>query len=228
MLIDRKFHYPEIERVTLESGQRYYVCPETDQKLASVTTILSATSDKDFSAWEARVGKKKADQERKYGTDLGSLVHTHMECHILNEARPGGNNLIRTEATRMADAMIEKCLPGVENVWGIETILYMPGLYAGTTDVVGTYKGQKAIMDFKTAKKLRKRADILDYRDQLAAYMIAHNEKYQTDIDTGVIFMVSRTLECETFIYDVEEMKEGCDSFLNRVQRFYEEFEGFE
>lgn len=228
MLIDRKFHYPEIERVTLENGNRYYVCPETNGKLASVTTILSATSDKDFSAWEARVGKKKADQERKYGTDLGSLVHTHMECHMLNETRPGGNNLIRMEATRMANAMIEKCLPDVEIVWGIETILYMPGLYAGTTDVVGTYQGKKAIMDFKTAKKLRKREDINDYRDQLAAYMIAHNEKYGTDIDTGVIFMVSRTLETEIFVYDAEEMKEGCESFLNRVERFYTEFEGFE
>lgn len=227
MLIDRQFVYPEIERVTLESGTRYYVCPETEAKLASVTTILSATSDKDFSEWEARVGKKKADMERKYGTDLGSLVHTHMECHILEETRPGGNNLIRVEATRMANALIEKCLPGLETVWGIETILYMPGLYAGTTDVVGMYKGKKAIMDFKTAKKLRKREDIKDYRDQLAAYMLAHNEKYGTEIDTGVIFMVSRSLECETFIYDADEMKQGCDSFLNRVQRYYDEFTGF-
>lgn len=227
MIIDRLFTYPEIERVTLESGARYYVCPETSEKLASVTTILSATSDKDFSEWEARVGKKKADMERKYGTDLGSLVHTHMENHILNEARPGGNNLIRMEATRMADALIEKCLPGVEIVWGIETILYMPGLYAGTTDVVGMYKGKKAIMDFKTAKKLRKREDIKDYRDQLAAYQLCHNEKYGTDIDTGVIFMVSRDLQCETFIYDAAEMKEGCASFLNRVEQYYENFTGF-
>lgn len=227
MVIDKKFHYPEIERVTLESGKRYYVCPDTGLQLSSVTTILSATSDKDFSAWEARVGKKKADQERKYGTDLGSLVHTHMECHLLNEARPTGNNMIRMEATRMADAMITGCLPGVEEIWGIETILYMPGLFAGTTDIVGIYKGKQAIMDFKTAKKIRKREDLIDYRDQLSAYAISHNDKYGTDINTGVVLMVSRELKCETFVYDVDEMKEGSESFLKRVETYYEKFEGF-
>lgn len=229
MIIENeKFVYPELEKVTLESGSRYYVCPETGKKLSSVTTILSATSDKDFSAWEARVGKKKADQERKYGTDLGSLVHTHMECHLLNEDRPTGNNLIRMEAKRMSDAMILGCLPGVEHIWGIETMLYMPGLYAGTTDIVGMYRSHEAIMDFKTAKKLRKREDLIDYRDQLAAYMLAHNEKYGTNIDTGVVFMVSRDLKCETFIYEADEMKVGCDSFLSRVEKYYASFEGFD
>lgn len=222
MLIKRCFDYPDIERVTLESGARYYVCPDSQKKLASVTTILSATSDKDFSAWEARVGKKKADQERKYGTDLGSLVHTHMECHMLNEDRPGGNNLIRVEAKRMADVMIERAMPLVGEVWGIETPLYMPELYAGTTDVVGIYAGKPSIMDFKTAKKLRKLEDIMDYRDQLSAYMACHNEKYGTAIDQGVIFMVSRDLKFEIFLFDENEMSRGFDSFLTRVERYYE------
>jgi hypothetical protein len=227
MVIKDCFEYPPLDRVTLKSGSRYYVCPDSGKKLPSVTTILSATSDKDFSAWEARVGIVKANQERKYGADLGSLVHEHLECHMLNEDRPGGNNFIRVEAKRMSDVVIEKQLPNVGDVWGIETALYMPELYAGTTDVVGMYDGKQSIMDFKTAKKLRKRADILDYRDQLAAYMLAHNEKYGTQIEQGVIFMVSRDLKNETFIYDRKEMLEGCDSFLARVGQYYESFTGF-
>ena len=227
MIINECFDYPKLDRVTLASGSRYYVCPDTEKKLPSVTTILSATSDKDFSEWEARVGKVTAARERKYGTDLGSLVHTHMECHILNEERPGGNNLIRVEAKRMSDAMIEQCLPGIEEIWGIETPLYMPELYAGTTDVVGLYRGKQSIMDFKTAKKLRKREDIKDYCDQLCAYALCHDEKYGTDIEQGVIFMVSRDLQCETFVYDLAEMTTGRESFLDRVAKFYAAFDGF-
>jgi CRISPR/Cas system-associated exonuclease Cas4 (RecB family) len=227
MVIKDRFEYPALDRVTLASGSRYYVCPDSEKRLPSVTTILSATSDKDFSAWVARVGVKKADQERKYGTDLGSLVHEHLECHMLNEDRPGGNNLIRVEAKRMSDVVIEKQLGDVGEVWGIETPLYMPELYAGTTDVVGLYRGKQSIIDFKTAKKLRKRADIMDYRDQLAAYKLAHDEKYGTNIEQGVIFMVARNLECETFIYDAIEMADGCESFLNRVSQYYASFTGF-
>ncbi len=228
MLINKKFDYPPIERVTLEGGKRYYICPESGMKLVSVTTILDYTSDKDFSEWEKRVGKVKADQERKYGKDLGQLVHDHMEKYILNEERPSGNNLIRAAAKRMSDVIIEQAMPGVDEVWGIETPLFYPQLFAGTTDVVGIYKGRQSIMDFKNAKKLRKREEIVDYRDQLSAYSISHNERYGTEIEQGVIFMVSRDLNFECFIYDREDMKRGADSFLSRVSRFYADFEGFD
>lgn len=228
MHINPLYDYPDIERVTLESGARYYICPDTRKKLPSVTTILSATSEKDFAEWEARVGKKKADQERKYGTDLGSLVHEHMEKHILNEARPGGNNFIRVEARRMAEVMIEKALPPVGELWGIETPLFFPSLFAGTTDLVGQYNSIPSIMDFKTAKKLRKREEIDDYRDQLGAYAICHDERYGTNIKQGVIFMVARDLKFECHIYNEQELNTGKESFLNRVSVFYSTFEGFE
>lgn len=227
MHINRRFEYPAVDRVTLESGSRYYICPETNGKLASVTTILSATSDKDFSAWEARIGKVKADQERKYGTDLGSLVHDHMEKHMLNEDRPGGTNIIRMEAKRMSDTIIERAIPHMGEVWGIETPLFYPGLYAGTTDVVGEYQGIASIMDFKTAKKLRKREDIKDYAAQLGAYAIAHDERYGTHIKQGVIFMVARDCSYECFIYNQAELQAGRDDFLNRVSSYYSTFTGF-
>lgn len=227
MLIRELYEYPKVERVTLESGTRYYVCPDSEKKLPSVTTILSATSEKDFSEWEKRVGLAEANRQRKYGTDLGSLVHTHLECHMLNEERPGGNNLIRVAAKDMSDVIIREGLPHIDEVWGIETPLYMPELYAGTTDVVGLYRGKQSIMDFKTAKKLRKREDVVDYRDQLAAYMMAHNDKYGTEIEQGVIFMVDRELNFVTYTYDLDEMVEGCNSFLGRVQQYYNSFVAF-
>lgn len=221
MLLNPKFEYPEIERVTNDDGTRYYVCPETQQKLYSVTTIISATEDKTFlKEWEERIGTAEADRQRKYGTDLGTLVHTHLECHKLGVERPQGTTIIRSEARRMADAMIANCLDGLEEVWGMETALYYPGLFAGTTDVVGVYKGKPAIMDYKTAKRMRKREQIITYRDQLAAYSIAHNEKYGTEIQHGVIFMVDRELNTQVFEYDAYEMIAGEASFLDRVEKY--------
>lgn len=215
-----KYEYAALERVTRDDGTRYYVCPKTGEKLTSVTTILSATSDKSFLAeWKARVGEEEAARQSKYGTDLGTLVHTHLECHKLGMERPGGNTIIRAEARRMADAMIQDCLEGIEEVWGMETMLYYPGLYAGTTDVVGIYKGKPAIMDYKTAKKMRKREQITDYVDQIAAYCLAHNELYGTDIQHGVVFMVDRELKTEIFEYDAVDIQKGRDSFLDRLAK---------
>ena len=121
----------------------------------------------------------------------------------------------------MADAMIEKGLGPIEEVWGLETPLYYPELFAGTTDVVGLYNGVESIMDFKTAKTMRKRSEIGDYAAQLGAYAICHDERYGTDIKQGVILMVTRDLKFEAFIYDREQLRDGRQDFLRRVDSYY-------
>jgi hypothetical protein len=67
---------------------------------------------------------------------------------------------------------------------------------------------------------MRTKEKIVDYRDQLCAYIIAHNEKYGTEIETGVVFMVDRELNVQTFIWDAQEVAMGKDSFLNRVEAY--------
>lgn len=200
------------------------MCPETNRPLASVTTIISATADKSFlEQWKKRVGEKEADKQREYGANLGSLVHEHIENHLLSIARPRGTAPMRLLSERMANKIIEQCIPHVDEVWGIETPLYCKGLFAGTSDLVGVYKGVPSIMDHKNAKKMRNRKDIIDYRDQLSAYMLAHNEKYGTNIHQGVVFMVDRSLECQTFVWSGLEIDEGQTSFMHRFEKYLEQ-----
>lgn len=224
MTLNLKYVYPDLIRTTRDDGVRHYTCPETQTELPSVTTILSHTADKKFlKEWRERVGEKEADRQSKYGSDLGSLMHEHVENHILGRERPRGSAPMRVLSRNMADQIIEKCLPYVDEIWGIETPLYYPGLYAGTTDLVGIYKGRPSVMDHKSAKKMRNRKDIGDYRDQIAAYCIAHDAKYGTEIQQGVVFMAARDLTVETFIWDRAEIEEGKISFLNRVERYLDD-----
>jgi genome maintenance exonuclease 1 len=220
-MIISKYQYQPLERITYPSGARHYICPITGNKLPSVTTILDATADKSgLLEWRQRVGDKKANEERKHGVDLGSLMHQHLEKHILGEQRPGGNNHIRLMAARMADQIIHRGLVHVDEVWGSEVMLYLAQLYAGTTDVVGLYKGNPAIMDFKTAKKLRPRQMIDDYFHQLGGYGIAHDDMHHTDIHIGVIFMVSRDCEYQEFVIEGDEFREYKLRFLRRFEQF--------
>lgn len=221
-LIER-FQYQPLERVTYASGARHYLCPITGKKLPSVTTILSATATekKELVEWRKRVGDKKADEVKEEAIAIGSLMHTHLEKYVLDEQRPVGNNYIRLLAERMADQIIQRGLVHVDEVWGSEVILYAPELYAGTTDLVGLYKGQPAIMDFKTAKKLRTREMIDDYFHQLAGYSLAHDEVHDTKITTGVIFMVSRDCDYQEFIVEGAEFDDYKVRFLDRCEQFF-------
>ena len=221
MNINKRFIYPELERITRVDGVRHYRCPETNTMVPSVTTILSSTSDKThLLEWRKRIGDREADRQSKYGSDLGSLVHDSIEKHILGETRSSGTAPMRVLSRNMANRIIDECLPHVDEVWGIETPLYYPGLFAGTSDLVGIYRGVESIMDHKNAKKMRTKEQISDYRDQLCAYIISHNEKYGTNICQGVVFMVSRNLDVQTHIWGIDEIEEGKKSFLDRLEYY--------
>lgn len=217
--ITKPYLYESLSRVTADTGERLYNTPTGD--LPSVTTILSATADKSgLAAWRSFVGDKKADQIRDEATGLGTLIHEHLENHMQGIPRPGGSNLIRKMATNMSNQIIEYGLPNIDEIWGIESPLYMPGRYAGTADLIAVHKGRPAICDFKTASKMRTEDMIGDYFLQLVAYSLAHNKLHGTDINTGVIFMVSRDLQFKEFILEGDKFKEKVDEWWARVEAF--------
>lgn len=214
------FEYAPLDRVTASDGTRFYGTPSGN--LVSVTTILSATADKSgLEAWRAAVGDKKADQIRDEATGLGTLMHEHLENHMLGVERPRGSNLVRQMARNMADQIINRGLINVDEIWGIEAPLYMPLRYAGTADLIGVYNGSPAIMDFKTANKMKTADMIEDYFCQLCAYADAHNTVHGTTIDTGVIFMVSRDLKFQDFVITREDFQHYLTKWKKRVVDFY-------
>ena len=219
--INRQYDYKPLDRITNDDGTRFYSDPITNSPLVSVTTILSSTADKTFLLeWAARVGQKKADAIRDEASALGTLMHTHLECHIQDIARPKGHNLIRQMASRMADVVIRDGMKDVDEVLGYEVPLYYPDLFAGTSDLIGVYKGKQAILDHKTTKKMKTEERLHDYYSQLTAYSLCHNAVYGTNIRTGVIFMVARDLEYKTFVLEGEQFDKHERDFLTRLERY--------
>ena len=105
--------------------------------------------------------------------------------------------------------------------------LYYSGLYAGTTDLVGVWKGQPAIMDFKQSNKVKKREWIDDYFLQLAAYAEAHNDTYGTAINTGVILMCVKPATeqdepvYQEFVLEPQDFAHWRDQWMRRVELYY-------
>jgi len=218
------YTYKKLDRQDGGGQGRVYV-DDAGNKIPSVTTILSKTKDMThLIAWKKRIGEDKAKQITEESAGLGTTMHAHLEAYVLGEPRPGGNNYGRLMAQRMADTVIAEGLIDVDEVWGVESHLYYENLWAGTTDLVGMYMGRPAIMDFKTTIKPKKREWVEDYRLQLAAYAMAHNNIHGTNIETTVVFMVSRECEFQKFVWSGHEFEESTLLWSQKVADYYERF----
>ena len=221
-LITNKFDYQTIQRKSVD-GKRKYLTPDGGA-VASVTTILDATKDKThLIAWRKRVGETKAQQIVTEAAGVGTRMHKYLEDYVEfgTWAEPGSNPYAK-QAHMMATQVKENALSDVDEIWGSEVALYVPQMYAGTTDLVGQYKGNPCIMDFKQTNKPKKLEWVQDYFLQLTAYAIAHNEIYGTNICEGHIFMCSRAGEYQQFDLWPHEFKEWEQEWWNRVYAYYE------
>jgi genome maintenance exonuclease 1 len=217
-----KFEYKNCKQINNPiTRKRVYLTPD-GESLPSVTTILSATKDMTaLNEWKNRIGHAKAQQITTEAAGIGTAMHNNLERFIAGLERMPGNNLVHQQAHRMADQIIEKGLANVDEVWAIEQSLYFPGLYSGTTDLIAVYKGNPAVCDYKQTNKPKKEEWVDDYKIQLVAYTLAHNEVYGTDIKEGHVFMCSRDLQYQQFDLWPHEFSKYEDMWLAKVEEYY-------
>ena len=222
-LIIEKYDYKPIEKKSVE-GKRKYLTPDGNA-VASVTTVLDATKDKThLIAWRKRVGEKKAQEITTEAAGVGTRMHKYLEDYVETGEWPTpGSNPYAQQAHKMAEQIRENALAHVDEIWGSEVQLYVPQMYAGTTDLVGQYKGQPAIMDFKQSNKPKKEEWIVDYFLQLVAYAEAHNEMFGTNIREGHVFICCRDLTYQQFDIWPDEYDEWRNEWYNRLIQYYEQ-----
>ena len=221
MLVKNKYEYPILERVDMETGRHYL--DSNNKAVPSVTTILSGTSkSKDgLIQWRNRVGEEEADRVIKQSTDIGTAVHEAIENYLNGKS---WNNFEDTHdqllAKKISDKFINDGLKGITDIWGLEVGLLLDNLYAGTADCVGEYDGIPTLIDFKTAKKIKKREWIEDYFLQGCAYANAHNVIFGTKIEQIVILMVDRSAVFQEFIVRPTEFNFLTRKWKNRLIEF--------
>ena len=233
-MITQRYNYAPISRTTID-GKRHYCLPD-GKKVPSVTTILDRTKpqkDRDALAnWKKNVGEQRAQQITTEAANRGTRMHAYLETYVMmDEMKPLPGNPFAHPSWFMAAEIILQGLVNANEFWGTEVPVYYSGLYAGTTDLVGKWKDQPAIMDFKQSNKVKKREYITDYFLQLAAYAQAHNEMHGTDINTGVILMAvqPKLLEDHTyttpqymeFVIEGDEFDYWTDEWTKRVELYY-------
>jgi ATP-dependent exoDNAse (exonuclease V) beta subunit len=170
--------------------------------------------------WQKALGAL-ADKKTKDAADHGTAVHLLIERFLKKEDLIQGDTF--SHQNLAAFNALKLKLKNIDEVWGLEVPMYSDILeLAGRCDCVGVYKGVPSIIDFKTSGKIKNSERVEDYRLQLTAYALMHNELFGTNIEQGIILMTSDGGFPQEFKVNLLEYVEP---LVERIQLFYERLE---
>jgi genome maintenance exonuclease 1 len=204
----------------MDNGTRNY--DVAGYRLPSVTTILGKTKDtSSLDSWIKRKGRKEAERIKNQSATRGTAMHKYLENYVLGKGYEDLTDLGQ-ETKRMAEKVIEVGLAPVSEYFGSEVTLYYPGLYAGSTDLVGIHNGKETVIDFKQANRPKREEWIGDYKLQAGAYAMAHDYVHGSNIEQCVIMVCTPDLYYQEFKIDGLNLRKAKHDFLRRLDQYHE------
>ena len=178
----------EIEDLKKEEGPlgRFYITPK-GLKYPSITTVLSATQDKEYLIkWENAVGKVEADKVRNTAARRGTRIHQYLEDYLNNKEVKGLSFVDKPQFDALKPILDQY----VDNIRCQEAHLYSDHLHiAGQVDCIGDFDNRLSVIDFKTSKERKHESDILSYFLQATFYALAYEERTSIPINYIVILI---------------------------------------
>lgn len=180
---------------------RYYVTP--DGNMPSVTTFLGAL-EKDtewLDRWAEKLGgKDKAEIELNRCADRGTGVHLALEYLLRNTPDPSAAGDYQFMYRQLESVL----RINVDDIYALEIPLWSKILgLAGRVDCIARYKGELAIIDFKTSTNEKMANWILNYFLQTTCYSIMLEHMYGIKATKLVIMVaVEKGDTAQVFIRD--------------------------
>ena len=200
---------PVLQKVTLESGTRYYVTPD-GTKYPSVTTVISKRKKEQLKEWRERVGEEVAKEISKAATVRGNTFHNNCEQYLKKEPI--------TESIGEMFNRFTPLLDKISDIICLEQHLYSNELrVAGQVDCIGKYEGKSSIIDFKTSSKFKKKEYIWDYFMQATAYSYMFEERTGIAISDLTILITCETGEIQVF-------QDKRENWLEKFKELREEY----
>ena len=211
---------PTLSRETID-GVRYYDTP--DQKLVSITSVISFFNRDKFAKWRKKVGEEKANEITRKATSRGTDMHTLTEYYLKNKELP--------VVKPLPDFLFKIAKPELNKINNIHTLegsLYSKELgVAGTVDCIAEYDGELAIIDFKTSAKPKPRDWIDGYFVQCAAYACMYYELTGIPVKKFVIIMSCENGDCVVYQeYDKMKYMNMLVSYIRNFLEFHLQLNG--
>lgn len=205
--------FRDLVATTTAKGRTYSV---EGMNYPSVTTVIGHSKKKSIMEWRRRVGEEEANKISKRASTRGNKTHKLAELYLSNQ------DISKYKDDPMSMGLfylIKPHLDSINNIHALEAPLYSRMLkIAGRVDCIAEYKGELAIIDFKTSTKLKKEEWIQDYFAQECAYAIMFQELTGLKVKKLVTIIACETGEAQVFeIYDkfkyARKLKEYIDAY---------------
>lgn len=185
----------DIESFDIDGVRHYPVA--TDKVYPSITSITSFKTKKVIEEWRNRVGEDEANRISKKATTRGTKFHEICQNYLENK------ELIKEDYDPLIWFMFHHAKPYLNNIGmihAIERALYSHQLQvAGRVDCIAEYDGGLAIIDFKTAEKIKPEKWIQNYFVQEMFYGCAYYEMTGIPIQKLITIMVTPSGDVKVF-----------------------------
>ena len=206
--------YENLDRRDSPDGRRYVTLD--GNAYPSVTTVLSILSEESIAKWRKRVGEEEANRIGQRAATRGTAVHSLIEKYLKNE--PDCRDGFLPHVVQSLENLKPLLDKHVTKVYAQEVPLYSDHLQlAGTCDCVCEWDGVPTIVDWKTSRRPKKKANIGNYFMQLAAYAVMWEER------TGMAINQTR------IVMDVDDFhpvmyKETRDAWIDKLIETRDEY----
>jgi genome maintenance exonuclease 1 len=207
------------QSTTNEDGSRVYV-NASGVAYPSATTVLGVLSRDGIAAWRKRVGEEEANKISNQASTRGTKIHSLTESYLKNEDLEEAYTT--TKASLLDVEMFKKFKPVLDPIGDIhcqELALYSDHLrMAGRVDCIADYNRLRAVIDFKTSSKPKKKEHISSYFMQTAAYAIMYEERTGIPVPWLVVLIAVEGDEPQVFI----EKRDNWTKELLRTRDYFE------
>ena len=213
-------NFPQLKATTTLQGRRYRV---GDSLYPSVTTVIGHSKKKSIMEWRNRVGEEEANKISKRASTRGNKCHKLCELYLSNES------ISKYKDDPLSMGMfyqIKPYLDSINNIHALEAPLSSKVLkLAGRVDCIAEYKGELAIIDFKTSTKTKREEWIHDYFAQETAYAIMFQELTGLQVKKLVTIIACETGSPQIFeIYDKFKYARKLKGYIDSYREAYGEW----
>ena len=178
--------YENLDRRDSPDGRRYVTLD--GDAYPSVTTVLGILNEESIAKWRKRVGEEEANRVGQRAATRGTAVHSLIEKYLPTD--PDCREGFLPHVVQSLENLKPLLDKHVTKVYAQEVPLYSDHLQlAGTCDAVVEWDGVPTIVDWKTSRRPKKKANIGNYFMQLAAYAVMWEERTGMPIQNTRIVM---------------------------------------
>ena len=207
-----KYSYPAYS-VSKINNIRFYSITEnlTVPSVTSILRLTNTTQQIDFTS-----------NQITDSMEIGNYMHKYLEHYVSKKEEFRSDSKNYEIAKKLAQIIIDNFINDLDETWGTEVPVLYKDMYAGTIDLIGTKDGQLSVIDYKSSYRKKTKDEMNEYFLQLAAYAIAHDWQYKTNINSIIVFLAIRNGDFEKTVISGDELKLFKNEWLNRLDIFTE------